>query len=91
MIDGRPPSRTYKPKWFLENAIKLTLGKSHKAIYAMDSDGSDVLIPDRKSTALDLGIKHAWGQFGADFKLAAASTAEQTGKDRQGEIRNDVY
>lgn len=91
MIDGRPPSRTYKPKWFLENAIKLTLGKSHKAIYAMDVDGSDVLIPDRKSNALDLGIKHAWGQFGADFKLATASTAEQTGKDRQGEIRNGGY
>ncbi|ETS85111.1 hypothetical protein PFICI_03136 [Pestalotiopsis fici W106-1] len=82
MINGRVPSQIYKPKWFLENAIKLTLGKSHKAIYAMDSDGSDVLIPDRKSTALDLGIKHAWGQVGADFKLAGAPLAEQSGKDR---------
>ncbi|KAI0155746.1 hypothetical protein BJ166DRAFT_554674 [Pestalotiopsis sp. NC0098] len=76
MIKGRGATKTYKPKWFLEGAIKLTLGKTHKAIYSMDSDGSDVLIPDRKSTALDLGIKHVWGQFGADFRSAGDTLAK---------------
>jgi hypothetical protein len=76
MIRGRAPSRVYKPKVFLESAIKLTLGKMHRVIYAMDSDGSDVCIPER-GQKLDLGIEHAWGEFNADFKLAAG---EQVGK-----------
>lgn len=77
MINGRPLSRIYKPKIFIESAIKLTLGKSHRVIYGMDEDESDVLIPERKELGLDLGIERAWAQFGADFKLAGKSqTAE---------------
>lgn len=82
MINGRPCSQIYKPKVFLESAIKLTLGKAHKVIYSMDSDGSDVLIPERNGTTLDLGIKHAWGQFGADFRLAGGGLAASEGDEK---------
>lgn len=77
MISGRPPSQIYKPKIFIEGAIKLTLGKSHRAIYAMDSDGTEVLIPERSDKMLDLGIKHAWGQFGADFNKVGEAPAPE--------------
>lgn len=77
LISGRPLSRTYKPKTFIEGAIKLTLGKSHRVIYGMDDDGSDVLIPDRKDLGLDLGIERAWAQFGADFKVAGNLKASE--------------
>lgn len=83
MIHGRKPSRTYKPTVFLESAIKLTLGKAHRVIYAMDGDGSDVMIPERGGK-LDLGIEHAWGEFGADFNLAAGPAMERERKTLSG-------
>ncbi|KAH8194135.1 hypothetical protein TruAng_011694 [Truncatella angustata] len=69
MIQGQKPQRTYKPNYFLEGAIKLTLGKTHNVIYANEADGSDVMVPARNNR-LDLGIEMAWKQFGvgADFK-----------------------
>ncbi|KAK7745814.1 hypothetical protein SLS53_002531 [Cytospora paraplurivora] len=79
MINGRPCSRIYKPNVFVEGAIKLTLGKAHKVLYAMDSDGSDVLIPERNSTTLDLGVKRAWDELGADFKLARGPPTSERG------------
>ncbi|KAE8383475.1 hypothetical protein BDV26DRAFT_287661 [Aspergillus bertholletiae] len=72
MINGQTPSRLYTPNIFIEGAIKLTLGKKHHVIYATEADGSDVLVPARDGK-LDLGIERAWGQFGADFKLANAA------------------
>lgn len=68
-ISGRSLSRIYTPSVFIEGAIKLTLGKSHRVIYGMGEDGSDVLIPQKGDLSLDLGIKRAWAQFGADIKL----------------------
>lgn len=91
MISGRTASRTYQPKMFLESAIKLTLGKAHRVIYAMDSDGSDVLIPERNGTTLDLGIKHAWGEFGADFKLVEAPPTERAEKKVSVEAAEQVF
>ncbi|KND89837.1 Apoptosis-inducing factor 2 [Tolypocladium ophioglossoides CBS 100239] len=76
MIRGLKPSRKYEPNVFVEGAIKLTLGKTHNVVYAMDADGSDVMIP-AKDGRLDLGIERAWKQFGADFKLANGSAAER--------------
>lgn len=77
VISGRPCLRTYKPKTFFESAIKLTLGKSHRVIFAMDDDGSDILIPERKDSGLDLGIERAWAEFGADFRLAERPQAPE--------------
>lgn len=69
MIGGRVPWRIYQPNEFIEGAIKLTLGKTHSVIYAIDANGSDVLVP-AKNGSLDLDIKRAWKMYGADSKLA---------------------
>ncbi|KFZ23965.1 hypothetical protein V502_01557 [Pseudogymnoascus sp. VKM F-4520 (FW-2644)] len=69
MIGGRAPWRIYHPNEFIEGAIKLTLGKTHSVIYAIDANGSDVLVP-AKNGSLDLDIKRAWKMYGADSKLA---------------------
>jgi hypothetical protein len=69
MIRGEEPTQTYKPNMFIEGAIKLTLGKTQNVVYAMENDGSDVLVPGNGH--LDLDIKRAWSQFGADFKQAS--------------------
>lgn len=65
LIEGRKPCKTYKPKWFIEGAIKLTLGISRYVVYAMDNDGSDVLLPGNDGR-LDLDIKKGWKLIGAD-------------------------
>ncbi|KAM5440978.1 hypothetical protein MferCBS31731_004117 [Microsporum ferrugineum] len=71
IIRGEKPSQTYTPQLFLEGAIKLTLGKRHNVVYAMNGDGSDVLVPARNNR-LDLGIERAWKQYGvgAQFKTS---------------------
>ena len=73
LIGGAAPPllRLYEPNVFLEGSIKLTLGKTHHVSYAMDSDGSDILIPAR-SGRLDLDVERAWRHFGAgaSFKMA---------------------
>lgn len=66
MIHGRKPSRIYKPVFFIEGAIKLTLGKSHTVMYGMDEKGFEVMFPSRNGP-LNLGIERAWKDFGADF------------------------
>lgn len=83
MIRGEVPSRTYKPNTFLEGAIKLTLGKTHTVVYAMEADGSDVMVPSRKGQ-LDLGIKRAWRTYGADFRLAGGPAVEGVGEPASG-------
>jgi apoptosis-inducing factor 2 len=70
LVKGQPPTKIYKPNVFVEGAIKLTLGKAYSAMYAAEEDGSDFLIPS-KNGPLDLGIKRAWWQYGADFKSAS--------------------
>mgnify|MGYP006877405579 CR=1 FL=1 len=72
MIHGRQPSRIYKPNFFIEGAMKLTLGKSHTVMYGMDEDGFDVMLPSRTGP-VDLGIERAWKDFGADFTKGRAS------------------
>ncbi|KAL4867242.1 hypothetical protein BDV12DRAFT_123343 [Aspergillus spectabilis] len=69
LIKGRPAKAVYKPNWFMEGAIKLTLGRTHNVVYAQDEDGVDVLLPSRKGT-LDLDVGRAWRQFGVDIKRA---------------------
>ncbi|RSL42401.1 hypothetical protein CEP53_012216 [Fusarium sp. AF-6] len=71
MIQGNEPKQTYKPQLFIEGAIKLTLGKTRNVVYAMENDGSDVMVPGNGH--LDLDIARAWSQFGADFKQASVS------------------
>ncbi|KAE8385094.1 hypothetical protein BDV23DRAFT_25484 [Aspergillus alliaceus] len=83
MIHGQTPSRTYTPNVFLEGAIKLTLGKKHNVVYAMEADGSDVMVPSRDGR-LDLGIERGWREFGADFKQANAPDAERQGESVSG-------
>lgn len=66
---GAIPTDVYKTQPFIEGAIKLTLGKTHYAVYSTESDGTEILVPGRNNQ-LDLGIRGAWRQFGADFKEA---------------------
>lgn len=67
VTEGRKPYRTYKPRLFIEGAIKLTLGISRYVVYSMDNDGSDVLLPGTDGK-LDLDIRKGWRQIGADPK-----------------------
>ncbi|KAI1077857.1 hypothetical protein F5B20DRAFT_550578 [Whalleya microplaca] len=69
MIGGHTPWRRYTPNVFIEGAIKLTLGKTHNVVYAIDADGSDVMVPARNGR-LDLEIERAWKEFGvgSEFK-----------------------
>jgi hypothetical protein len=66
----------YEPNSFIEGAIKLTLGKKHHVIYAMNYDGSDILIPSRGGK-LDLEVESAWKLYGADFKRANEAIIER--------------
>lgn len=75
-INGQAPSHTYTPNWFVEGAIKLTLGKNHEVTYTMDNDGSDIMIPDRNGK-LDLEIESAWKRYGVDFKQANKGNTER--------------
>ena len=76
MIRGEKPSRNYTPDVFIEGAIKLTLGKTHSVVYAMDANGADALVPARNGP-LDLGIGRAWRQFGVggEFSTLRRSSA----------------
>jgi hypothetical protein len=74
-IKGRTPTHNYTPNRFFEGAIKLTLGKTHQVIYAMENDGSDVMVPSRDGK-LDLGIESAWKEYGVDFKRASETNTE---------------
>lgn len=74
-INGQVPSQKYTPNWFVEGAIKLTLGKSHEVTYSMDNDGSDIMIPERHGK-LDLEIESAWKRYGVDFKEANKSNTD---------------
>jgi NADH dehydrogenase FAD-containing subunit len=74
-INGQEANRTYTPNWFVEGAIKLTLGKKHEVTYAMDNDGSDIMIPDRNGK-LDLEIESAWKRYGVDFKEVSKGKTE---------------
>ena len=76
MVHGQTSSRTYQPNVFIEGAIKVTLGKTHNVLYAMETDGPDVMVP-AKNGRLDLGIERAWSQFGADFHLASQPVTER--------------
>lgn len=69
LIQGGVPTEVYKSQAFIEGAIKLTLGKTHYAVYSTDSDGTEILVPG-KNNQIDLGIQRAWKEFGADFKQA---------------------
>lgn len=78
LIRGEKPSHFYKPKIFIEGSIKLTLGLKHTVIYAMDTDGSEVLIPTNLGKK-DMGVGMAWWQYGASTTEAAAFAAEHLG------------
>ena len=75
-IHGQTLTREYEPNLFVEGAIKLTLGKKHQVTYAMDNDGSDIMMPSRDGK-LDLEIESAWKQHGADFKRANEAITER--------------
>lgn len=67
MIGNRPPSRPYVPKSIIEGAIKLTIGKTHWVMYAMDDDGRELLVPGQDGH-LDVDIQRGWKQLGAVFE-----------------------
>jgi hypothetical protein len=64
-INGQAAKKTYKPNWFIEGAIKLTLGKTHNVVYsrAASEGGSETMIISRKGKE-DLDIAMAWRQYG---------------------------
>jgi len=69
LIQGRRPSKTYTPQSFFEGAIKLTLGKTHYVVYAMEDADSDVLVVGHNGK-LDLDIGTAWRRQGVNLKEA---------------------
>lgn len=71
MIQGQEPSHDYVPDFFIEGAIKLTLGRAHKVTYATENSDShsDFLFISRDEN-LDLEAEAAWKEYGADFKQA---------------------
>ena len=79
LIRGRKPSRTYAPNVFIEGAIKLSLGKTHCAIYAVEANGSELLVSSR-SNQIDLGIKNAWRSFGVKNSF---------GSEENGPVKQD--
>ncbi|KAL2831493.1 hypothetical protein BDW59DRAFT_157918 [Aspergillus cavernicola] len=81
LIRGRTPETIYKPNFFVEGAIKLTLGKSHSVIYASDERGDDAMLPSRGGK-VDLDIGKAWRNFGVggEFKKLKANEGLE-GKD----------
>ncbi|KAL2842931.1 hypothetical protein BJY01DRAFT_235855 [Aspergillus pseudoustus] len=73
LINGRSANKIYKPYWFVEGAIKLTLGKTHNAVYGWDGgegeSGDEVMIVSRKGK-VDLDVGMAWKQFGVAKEFA---------------------
>ncbi|KIN08613.1 hypothetical protein OIDMADRAFT_188209 [Oidiodendron maius Zn] len=67
MIDQREPAATYKPKLFVEGAIKLTLGKTECVMYAQEEDGTEYLFNVHNGRE-DLGVERAWWQMGTKYK-----------------------
>ncbi|KAL5332334.1 hypothetical protein BJX70DRAFT_404706 [Aspergillus crustosus] len=65
LIKGNEAKAVYTPNWFVEGAIKLTLGKRDMVVYARDGDGVEVLLPSRGGK-VDLDVGWAWRQFGVD-------------------------
>ncbi|KAL2802315.1 hypothetical protein BJX63DRAFT_437992 [Aspergillus granulosus] len=63
LISGQPSAKIYKPNWFIEGAIKLTLGKMHNVIYARSAveGGSEAMTVSRKGKE-DLDFGMAWRQ-----------------------------
>ena len=76
LIQGRRPSKTYTPQSFFEGAIKLTLGKSHYAVFAMENAKSDVLVVGHNGK-LDLDIGTAWRRQGVSLKDAKREDEDQ--------------
>lgn len=78
VIRGQEPPAIYKPSMFIEGSIKLTLGKTHTVIYAMDPvDESEILITTDRGP-LDMGVRRAWWQYGADFTSCQAQASAVT-------------
>ncbi|KAL2812285.1 hypothetical protein BJX63DRAFT_432727 [Aspergillus granulosus] len=79
LINGRPAKKIYKPNWFIEGAIKLTLGKTHNAIYARDGSEKDirgeVMIVSKKGK-VDLDVGMAWRQYGVGKEFAKAKRGD---------------
>ncbi|KAL4783571.1 hypothetical protein BJX76DRAFT_368320 [Aspergillus varians] len=63
LVKGQEPKTIYKPTWFIEGAIKLTLGRAKHVIYMSDVDGTEVLVSSGGGS-LDMDVGHAWKQFG---------------------------
>ncbi|KAL3492118.1 hypothetical protein BJX62DRAFT_203575 [Aspergillus germanicus] len=65
LINGQPAKKIYKPNWFIEGAIKLTLGKTDNVVYSREASegGSEAMIVSRKGKE-DLDIGMAWRQYG---------------------------
>ncbi|KAL2869639.1 NAD(P)/FAD-dependent oxidoreductase [Aspergillus lucknowensis] len=79
LINGQPAKKIYKPNWFIEGAIKLTLGKTHYAIYARDGGeketGDEVMIVSKKGK-VDLDVGMAWRQYGVGKEFAKAKRGD---------------
>lgn len=71
IIQGQAPSHNYVPDFFIEGAIKLTLGRAHKVTYATETGDSlsDFLFTSRDEN-LDLEAEAAWKEYGVDFEQA---------------------
>lgn len=79
MIHGQTPKHEYIPDLSFEGAVKMTLGRNHRVIWARERDGSEFMIPSRDGN-LELGIESAWNEYGVDIKRVNEASTEHIGK-----------
>ncbi|KAL5412552.1 hypothetical protein PMIN04_009804 [Paraphaeosphaeria minitans] len=65
LIAGSRNLCVYKPKFWFEGAIKLTLGKNRVALYIQQENGQEILV-DSNLGHEDGDVKSQWAFFGAD-------------------------
>ncbi|KAL4940072.1 hypothetical protein BDV06DRAFT_230585 [Aspergillus oleicola] len=67
-IHGHQPKALYKSNWFIEGAIKLTLGAKRYVIFASERDGTESVLIEGRNGRADLDLERAWGEFGVDIR-----------------------
>ncbi|KAF2721086.1 FAD/NAD(P)-binding domain-containing protein [Polychaeton citri CBS 116435] len=61
-INDKLPAATYRPRWDLEGAIKLTIGHKHTVLYCkdgVDQDSQDLIVPS-SGNSVDFDVWKAW-------------------------------
>ncbi|KAL4924126.1 NAD(P)/FAD-dependent oxidoreductase [Aspergillus undulatus] len=73
LINGREPRAIYRPNWFIEGSIKITLGQEHYVVYACERDGKGEVLIASRGGKVDLDVGRAWGELGVSMEAAGAT------------------